>query len=566
VGAALIAARAFPDFGLSTNGRYCLQNENFVLPVLTRVLSINAEVWRPNARIDGVSIHGSSNAAGIMVNGNARYLEIANNKIFNNFSWYAGGIKVGHPAAQIPLVDEDANNRNVSIHNNQVTENAGMESFLGGSGGGGIVIGTGTPNYLVQNNWVAGNFTAGPGAGISHNGLSNNGVIDRNTIIFNESFNQMLTTSGGGISIGGRPPAAGALTPGSGSVRVSNNLIQGNQAAGGDGGGISLAGVNGQDVASAEIPDHEVVLYNNVIVNNEAALAGGGIALQDAANVQIIHNTIAHNDSLATAGAAFAPGSPQASTPQPAGIVSRGHSPGLALLTAVDFSSPTLVNSIVWHNRSFYFGLVAGGVVIPGDPPSAPKYGLISAPAATGKAPCTIPTYVPPSSLTSFVWNCWDLGVLGAPSGSVLNPQSSVLTTLVRDIGGTYAGTNVTTAPSFVSSYTNGARNQTILAAETGTILVPAAFDEGGNFIRPLFGPLTLAQPAGTYYGNRHVTAGVNGQALNQVFNGVGNVPGTLTTDFDGEARTLNASNPPDRGADEKLTAPAPTTPVPTRR
>ena len=60
-----------------------------------------------------------------------------------------------------------------------------------------------------------------------------------------------------------------------------------------------------------------------------AALAGGGIALADAARVRILHTVIANNDSTATAGDAFAPGSPNQSTPQPAGIVSRAHSPEL---------------------------------------------------------------------------------------------------------------------------------------------------------------------------------------------------------------------------------------------
>ncbi len=76
-----------------------------------------------------------------------------------------------------------------------------------------------------------------------------------------------------------------------------------------------------------------VDVFNNMIVNNVAGLAGGGISLQDAVEVTIRHNTIANNDSLATAGDAFAPGSPNQSTPQPgAGIVARAHSAALAAI------------------------------------------------------------------------------------------------------------------------------------------------------------------------------------------------------------------------------------------
>ena len=97
---------------------------------------------------------------------------------------------------------------------------------------------------MVKNNFVAANLTAGNGGGIAHIGRSHVGVIDGNTVVFNESFVQATGTNGGGIFIGGTPAVAGASTPGSGQVEVTNNLIQGNAASGGDGGGIALAGLH----------------------------------------------------------------------------------------------------------------------------------------------------------------------------------------------------------------------------------------------------------------------------------------------------------------------------------
>ncbi len=45
--------------------------------------------------------------------------------------------------------------------------------------------------------------------------------------------------------------------------------------------------------------------------------------------------------------------------------------------------------------------------------------------------------------------------------------------------------------PLFVSEYPTGSRIPTINQPEQQTIFVPAAFDEGGNYIRLRFGPLT---------------------------------------------------------------------------
>ncbi len=59
-------------------------------------------------------------------------------------------------------------------------------------------------------------------------------------------------------------------------MTVDANLIQGNLAGAGDGGGIKVLW---------SLPADLMRIANNFIVNNVAGLAGGGIALQDAASV-----------------------------------------------------------------------------------------------------------------------------------------------------------------------------------------------------------------------------------------------------------------------------------------
>jgi hypothetical protein len=502
-------------------------------------------LWKPNARIDGLSLIGASNAPGVLVNGYAHYLELSNNRIYTNSGTYAGGIQLGHPAAAAPFNDEDAQNDHVSIHNNMVTQNAANEI----GGGGGIVLGTGSTNYVVRGNYIAANLTAGNGGGIAHVGRSEVGVIDANTIVFNESFFQATGTNGGGIFIGGTPAAAGASTVGSGQVDVTNNLIQGNSAAGGDGGGVALLGFASSD---------RIHLYNNVIANNVAGLAGGGISIAGVPGgnpnnpiVDITHNTIVDNDSTGTAGAAFA--SPLSSTPQPGGIAGRG---------AV--SRVRIANSIIWHNRTFYFGACT--------PPPGGRCGILPVGASD-------PTQYAEIQITTRPY--WDLANL---SGDQFAPIASVLSSLsgpsssANYLSGTNdtsygANNNTAAAPAFVSSYFNADRRYAYQVGETTgeatLISVPAALDEGGNFIRPQFGPLSLESAPSTYFGNYHLTAGVDGRALcgsNSLFGGscgltLPQVPDALESDFDKQPR---ASGAPDRGADENV-APVPTTPVPQR-
>jgi hypothetical protein len=344
---------------------------------------------------------------------------------------------------------------------------------------------TGSHGYKVTNNYVCGNFSMGNGGGIGHMGLSNNGTIVDNTVIFNETFSQLSNVSGGGIFIGGQASLAPAttprLSPGAGNVTVTNNLVQGNQAGAGDGGGIRVEFFNGLDVrrgATTPASWYLLNMYHNKVVNNTAGAAGGGISLQDAVKSNIGKNTVANNDSTGTAGASFPAGSPNQSSPQPAGIVSRAHSSLLfktigAASYKVPYSNPVLADNIVWHNRSFYWTI--DNTTVPA------TFGLVPNIGAGQPA----------------VYS--DLGVLGTAqqgtwpgytNGDKLNPTSSTLTSTAG-----YAGSNTSTAPVFAAEYFNGSQGQIIQQPElTTSIATAGAFDEGGNWITVRFGPLSLYQ------------------------------------------------------------------------
>ena len=79
-----------------------------------------------------------------------------------------GRLLLGHVGWQ-DLADEDSRIQFVQVHNNMITQNAVIDQL----GGGSVTLGTGTGNYRVYENWIAGNFTGGQGAGIAQIGNIN---------------------------------------------------------------------------------------------------------------------------------------------------------------------------------------------------------------------------------------------------------------------------------------------------------------------------------------------------------------------------------------------------------
>jgi large repetitive protein len=450
------------------------------------------------SRIDGIEISHAISGGAIFVNAYVEYLNISNNKITGNEGTYGGGIRIGSPTVteELPggIFHVSSKNKFINIHDNEVVFNG---TTFGPAGGIGLY--TGSDNYTVDHNFICGNFAQDHGAGIAHLGLSDNGVISNNIIAFNQNFNQATNAHGGGLFIGGQPGLPPLETEGSGSVVVEGNLIQGNSAGAGLGGGIMLSLINGADVANNPgdfVQWYGIDIFDNIIVNNHAGWTGGGIAMQDAAKVRIINNTIAHNDATATVGRLFdinTVAGTAASSPQVgAGIASFAHSSFTELATNSGqvFSNPELVNNIIWENATFSWFA---------DVNVNPQFGLV------------------PGGFS-------DLGVIGA--AGTMTTSTSILTGGALD-------------PGFILDYVNTSRDQTVLQAEQNAnslIGIAVALDEGGNFVDVQYGPLSIV-------GNYHlrtdsdaIDAGADMSAIAE-----------LDDDIDGEARVT----PYDIGADE---------------
>jgi hypothetical protein len=471
-------------------------------------------VQADNARIDGFFLTSATSGGAVTVNGFAHYLQISNNRIMNNAGAYGGGIRLGTPgltnAACAPGYCSNGND-NIKIHHNQILMNGSVGAT---TGGGGVAIHNGSTNYEVTDNYICGNFTTGKGAGISHLGLSDKGLIARNKILLNESsFNSVQGGEGGGIIIRGEPALAPAvLSPGTGSVKVLANLIQGNIAGNGKGGGIFVSFANGLDVlaTSDSTSWYGIDIFNNMIVNNVAGWVGGGIYLEDAAKARIVHNTIANNSSTATGASALLPvGIGQPTVPTGAGVVGGIHSAGLAALANLggqSYSNPLLQNNIIWHNASYGYNPLANpplGALVPLAP--SPYWDL----------------------------QVFDSGIVPAPVTVVLNPINCALTSLTGPDGASYTGNrNLEVAdPLFMENFIY-------------TLQTASAPGEGGNTVQVSFTPI---EPRGDYH--LQETSTVRGLAIAPVPEIT-----DVVNDYDGQVRDF----PGDIGADEYYAPPAP--------
>ena len=621
--------------------------------------------WCNPSRIDGLAVTDSSmGGGGIFTHAWTHNLEISNNRVYSNIGTLSGGINVGQgefPEAYLndseldtdpgscettrtdPTTGYEYNpadpantqepycfQKNMNVHNNSVTSNTsiGDELFSGTpAGAGGISFCTGSDYYKFNYNWVCGNMSTGDGGGVAHLGFIKNGDIEHNSILFNQSLNPTIPTNGGGLIIMGAAPdgnipagqpgagtecgsvtdndCAPGLSDGTGPGLVINaNLIQGNAAEAGSGGGIRLQSVNGADVPRFPAQPqnwYAVQITNNIINNNVAGWDGGGISLQDALVADIVNNTIASNDTTATAGVltdtlgaplASAPvagtttTSATTSAPQAAGLVTMNHSPQLisslttgpltcpsSIYTGANanvcsgFSVPLIANDLFWQNRSFYVGVGALS--------AAYEQNIVTLYNANFTAPTAGTTLTPQTTTGQCVSGSsfWDIGARGDTgpgnhtSGVTLAPVYSMLTN-ASEVGLGSHDTSAT-SPAFNSQYCNGSRTPPELSKTGSSWNVPpgisdatvpnplfnltptATVDEGNNWINMTWGPLSLVAPSDneTYLGN--YAPAVGSPAIDQIPTAATTYALAPTKDFFGNPRPDIGGSPIDFGAVE---------------
>jgi len=551
------------------------------------------------SRIDGLSVTNSSQGGGgIFVHGWAHNLEIANNRVTNNQGTLAGGITVGqgeHPPAYLAgsgtIADPGscqsefgvpANtqlpycfNRFVNVHHNWVSLNSseGDELFSASpSGSGGVAFCSGADNYQFNYNYVCGNLSTGDGAGVSHLGFVQDAHIEHNKILFNQATNPTTPSNGGGLLIMSAPDtdptcpgepdadcahAYGSVGDGIGRGLIINaNLIAGNAAEAGSGGGIRFQGVNGAEVGFfPRNPERwfTVNVTNNIITNNVSGWDGAGVSLQDSIGVNLVNNTIVSNDSTASSGTLFgAFFAPEASAPtpcptdaqgasircvpisdpQPAGVAAAGHTaeflrslPGTIICPTGHgaggtgnggrtngacraVSYPIVYNDVIWQNRAF-------NIVV-----TQPATGSGSMQSTVTLVPSlnqgTTGQCVAPPTGTTY----WDIGLRGDhgpadhSSGYAFSPQSSVLTSIAGYPGGAsgFRANTASFSPGVVKQSCNGSKIPPEAGVETwyqvppgtfeGNVPVPvfsltagATVDEGNNWVNISWGPLSLITP-----------------------------------------------------------------------
>ncbi len=559
--------------------------------------------WCNPSRIDGFSVMNSSQGGGgIFAHAWNHNLEVSNNRVYANAGTLGGGINIGQGESPDPTFNVLGQENPfqfdayVRVHNNSVTQNTsyGDELFSATpASAGGVNFCTGADFYHFNYNWVCGNLSTGDGAGFVHAGFSWNGDISHNWFLFNQSNNISIPTNGGGIAIMGAAPdgltsvglecgnsaadadCAPGLSDGTGpNLVIDSNVIMGNTAESGSGGGIRLELVNGTDIQRLPLLPllwNSVSLTNNVIANNVAGWDGGGISMQDALSVNIINNTIASNDTTASAGVLFNTlGAPNAatpppgcdpvanptcsglqitrSTPQAAGLVTMqntanlttaigalpsvlgakilcpiGHSSGAGALLPIPngdcakFSYPLIANDLFWQNR--VFNIQVGGLGT-GNQNQQNLVTLVPQLNQTATGQC--------ASGASY----WDIGVRGDTgpgdhtSTLTLSPTYSILTSTTG-----YGGSNKAANPNVSSQYCNGSHVPPELGGTSNPFgyqvppgiadattpnplfnLTPAAtVDEGNNWINLQYGPLALANPTqmtGSFAGTPSVANG----------------------------------------------------------
>jgi len=292
------------------------------------------------------------------------------------------------------------------------------------------------------------------------------------------------------------------------NLKINANLIMGNAAESGSGGGLRLQNLNGAEVIAFPTTPaqwYSPTITNNIIADNVAGWDGAGVSMVDALNANFINNTVVSNSTTASAGILFTTiGYPLASSegknctdttathscPQVSGLVSipnsvvlqanlpatvtcpTGHfstaGGGIARNgTCRTFSYPLLENNIFWQNSAYYIGV--GALSAQYQQNVVSLYNAFTTNLAPTQPQADATTTNPGGGVTIIggtgacvAASYWDIGVRGDTgpinhsSGITLAPIYSVLTSTQGYTSGN--SNNTSNNPHFVSQYCDGSR------------------------------------------------------------------------------------------------------------
>lgn len=216
------------------------------------------------------------------------------------------------------------NTTQLFVVNNALTVNnlAIKDGYLIASYGGAIMIANGG-KFVMNNSSITDSMT--------DPGLAGGAIIDfGGYVTLNDSLIQGNSTSWGAIN------STGALT-------LTNTIVQGNEALGGGGGGLSVGGT--------------VLIQNSQIISNTTDGNGGGIYATPSATITIINSLIGWNSATGEGGGIYFDGSTAALTGTTIDTNSANIGGGISIFNAS--AQITLEDTTISNNGADYAG---GGI------------------------------------------------------------------------------------------------------------------------------------------------------------------------------------------------------------
>ena len=281
---------------------------------------------------------------------------LSGNTVFSNTADYGGGLYLASSCA--------------TLSGNTVISN------VAGSSGGGLFLGWGWyllgSDATLSQNTVSGNTAGSSGGGLFLS--ESDATLSGNTVISNTAG-----SSGGGLYLGASNATLSqntvsgntATSDGGGlylfdsDATLSQNTVSGNTATS-DGGGLYLDASNATlsqntvsgntaafDGGGLNLQFSDAALSGNIVFSNTAGFSGGGLILAWTSDATLSGNTVISNTAGSSGGGLCLYYLSNAAL---SGDTVQGNSATSGGGLAVDYSRPTLTNTIVADNRASSYG------------------------------------------------------------------------------------------------------------------------------------------------------------------------------------------------------------------